>query len=137
MSKKSKGHHKRHKKAKKVNYNAVDRHHLCWTKREWRSGYLLDLRLHPYCVVLIPRDTLHHKLHTKMKHVPPPKPRSVKNALYHLDLLYQAGAINYDDPIEKRLKLLAALFDCTDQPTADAFRKQLKIICEYKENPLV
>lgn len=46
-------------------------------------------------------------------------------------MLEQAGAISDDDNIEKRLMVLAALFDCVEQPTADAFRKQQQIAHEF------
>jgi len=135
MAKKKKKRQKRNTKPRRVNYNGVDKHHICWTRRSWNSGYVMELRLHPYCVVLIPRDTLHHLIHSEMKCIPPPSNRNAKTALFHLNILSQAGAISYDDPIEKRLKILIALFDCIEQPTADAFREQLRIVCEYK-NPL-
>lgn len=137
MAKKKKKRQKRNIKATRLNYSCVDRHHICWTRRSWNSGYVAQLRLHPYCIVLVPRDTLHHLIHTKMKCIPVPSNKSAKSVLFHLNLLINAGVIHYDDPIEKKLKILIALFDCIEQPTADAFREQLNIICEYKNNPLV
>ena len=136
MAKKKRRRYKRNKKARRINYGVNDRHHLCWTRRSWGKGYTRSLRLHPYCVISLPRDTLHHYIHTKLRFIPVPKQSSAKFALAHLDLLEKIGAIHDTDSIEKRLKILAALFDCTDQPTADAFREQLRIVCKFKKSPL-
>ncbi len=53
------------------------------------------------------------------------------SALNQLMMLEQSGAISDDDDIEKRLMILAALFDCVEQPTADAFRKQQQVAHEF------
>ena len=70
-----------------------------------------------------------------MSGVPVPKDYSAKQALEQLLMLEKANAIHDDDPIEKRLNLLASLFDCIEQPTADGFRKQLELVRYYKNPP--
>lgn len=132
---KKKRQHRRSKKPRRA-MSTLDRHHLCWTRRKWECNeWLRALRLYPYCVIMIPRDTLHRYIHSEMCYIPAPKPSSAKYALYQLELLEKANVLHEDDPIEKRLTLLAALFDCSDQPTADAFRKQLKIVREFNNPP--
>lgn len=134
MSKKRKHRYKRNGKARRQN-NVMDRHHLCYQKRKWHSGYLLALRDYWYCKVLIPRDTLHKMIHCNVMDVPAPSGSSAKSALEQLRYLEKYGSITEFDSIERRLKLLAALFDCCEQPTADAFRKQLEIVREFRKAP--
>lgn len=115
--------------------NTRDRHHLCYQRNKWARGSLRLLRDYWYCKVSIPRDTLHKKLHLEMPDVPVPSDSSAKSALKQLEMLEQYSAITEFDSIEKRLDLLASLFDCSDQKTADAFRKQLEIVREFRKSP--
>lgn len=113
----------------------TDAHHLCYQARHFSRGPLLELRQYYYCKVLIPKETLHKEIHESLRDVPAPKPINAAEALKHLRFLTARGAIGEDDPIEKRLAILAALFDYCEQPTADAFRKQLEIIHRCKKAP--
>lgn len=70
-----------------------------------------------------------------MQYVPVPDAEATKCALQQLALLAKYGAIHEDDPIEKRLTVLTALFECIDQPTANGFREQLRIVREFKKAP--
>lgn len=134
MAKKRKRRYKRNGKAIKHN-NVMDRHHLCYQKNKWRNGYLLALREYWYCKILIPRDTLHKMIHCNVVDIPAPKGASAKSALEQLGYLEKYGSISEFDSLERRLELLAALFDCCDQPTADGFREQLRIVREFKKAP--
>ena len=96
---------------------------------------MAELRNFHYCIVLIPRDTLHRYIHEEIATIHPPKPINAKEALNHLRLLEQHGAINDGDDIEKRLKILIALFDCVELSTTDGLRQQLKIVREFKNKP--
>lgn len=80
--------------------------------------------MHWYCIVEVPRKTLHRELHALLTNIPAPSGANAKGALEQLAMLEKYGAIRRDDPLDKRLAILAALFDCCEQPTADAFRKQ-------------
>lgn len=122
------------KKLKKVK-TPFDRHHIFWIRKEWSKGELNKLRLHPYCIVSLRRDTIHIFLHTHLAYIPTPRPLIVKEVLHHLKYLEDYGAISLDDPIEKRLRVLIALFDCVEQPTADALREQLRLVYEFKKAP--
>lgn len=64
--------------------------------------------------------------------MPVPQNASAKAALEQLENLEKYSAISEFDSIERRLDLLASLFDCSDQATADAFREQLRIVREFK-----
>lgn len=68
-----------------------------------------------------------------MGEIPVPSPIASKEAYEQLDLLDKMGALHTNDGIEKRLNLIAALFDCIDQPTADAFREQIYIVRDYNK----
>lgn len=111
-----------------------DRHHIFYIKRCWKNGYCKELRDYYYCVVQIPRNTVHHRIHARVNHVPVPRGASAKFALEHLDMLSDYGAIGIYDSIEKRLTVLIALFDCIEQPTADALRRQLDVVRSATHN---
>lgn len=109
---------------------SCDRHHLFYQKRHY-YGILSDLRSYEYCVVSIPKNTLHHKIHEYLGDIPAPKAASAREALNELRTLYQYGGISDTDSIEKRLRVLIALFDCIEQPTADALKEQLSIVQRF------
>lgn len=111
----------------------TDRHHLFWYKREYSKGWLKRLRDYWYCSLEIPRDTLHRRIHYEVSHVPVPRISSVKSAFEQLTMLEKHGAISRDDDIEKRLKVLLALFDCMEPETTKALEKQLKVVREFKK----
>ena len=134
MAKKKQRKRKTKRKAPRIT-NAYDRHHLLWIARNWDRGALRELRYFHYCIVPLHRDTIHRFIHSRMCFIPPPAESSAKFVLQHLRNLEKCGAISDNDPIEKRLKVLAALFDCWEQPTADALRKQLRIVREFNESP--
>ena len=110
----------------------LDLHHICYQKRFWRrNSKANELREFHYCKVYIPRDTLHKSIHAKVVTIPVPRSSSAECALSQLQMLERNGAIHANDPLERRLLILAALFDCIEQPTADAFRKQLALVHEF------
>lgn len=133
MSKKK--HRKHRHDYQQPNPNATNGHHLCWQRRYWHRGAIKELRDYHYCIVQLPKDTVHKYIHEHMKLIPVPSEANAKYALEQLKYLYSINAIRDDDVLDKRLNLLAALFDCVDQPTADAFRRQLEIVHEYYDKP--
>ena len=113
-----------------------NRHHLLWQKKEWDHGNLKALRMHRYCVVNIPVQTLHRMIHEQIETIPVPTQANAEYVLEHILYLEKMGGIKNTDPIDKRLQILIALFNCMEQPTADALKKQLEIVREYyKEEP--
>lgn len=123
------------RKKKKRNKSPFDRHHIFWIRSEWSKGNFNKLRLHPYCIVPMHRETIHRYIHNHLAFIPLPKSCSVEYALYQLETLEQYGVISQDDSVERRLSILIALFECADQPTADALKEQLKLIHEFKKAP--
>ena len=129
---------KRKKRRSRSSYpkaGGTNSHHLLWQRRRWGYGDLRLLRRDPYCIVEIPANSLHKAIHEGMDQVPPPRQESARNVLWHIQYLKRFGGISDNDPIEKRLKVLIALFDCSEQPTADALRRQLEIVHEFKNEP--
>ena len=137
MSKRKKRHKKKRSKGRAVykTKNANDRHHILWQRNKWSQGYVYKLRDHPYCKVSIPRDTLHRHIHLEMIGIPVPSQDSAKFALDRISCLEERGLISYDDPFEKRLKVLIAFFEGYEQDTTDALKKQLDLVCEYEKSP--
>lgn len=115
--------------------SAKDNHHLFFIKKAWSQGVYAKLRTHHYCMVMIPKNTLHMYIHKYVLEVPVPGITAAEEALKQLKMLDSAGVLHDDDPIEKRLRLLAALFDCVAQPTANALYKQLDIVYRFYERP--
>lgn len=137
MSKRPK-HNSRKKRKKKTGLllrNKLDVHHLCYQGRNWKRGALRLLREHPYCKVIVPKDTLHREIHLFVWDIPAPKEENAREALRQLNLLQEYGAISDKDPLEKRLLLLTALFESIEQPTANAFKMQRKIVHEFYNGP--
>ena len=111
----------------------TDRHHILWYKRDYSKGWAKRLRDHWYLSVEIPRDTLHRKIHYEVAHIPVPRVSTIKDALYQLQILEQYGGIHADDDIEKRLKVLMALFACCEPATYNALKRQYETVCEFKK----
>ena len=131
---KKKRRYRRNHRPRKFNPSASDRHHLCWTKKQWDRGIYQAFRKHPYCIVVIPRDTLHRYIHYKIGQIPAPRFESVRLALARLEYLERLEVIRCDDSIERRLEVLASLFEYSDPDTAGAFKKQLRIVREYNKS---
>lgn len=113
---------------KKKVRSGCDCHHIFFQKRHWRGGLKGEFRMYWYNRVYIPRDTLHREIHEFIAWVPIPRTISIRDAMEQLRMLEKYGGITETDPIEKRLKVLIALFECCEEPTAEALRKQLEIV---------
>lgn len=133
--KRRKRRHKKRNTARLTRPYIKDCHHILWQKSKWTHGYVLKLRNYDYCRIYIPRDTLHRFIHSQIKEIPVPREMDAESALEQLKYLEEREAISSSDPLEKRLIVLIALFDCASQSTADALREQLEIVRGYN-NPL-
>lgn len=110
---------------------STDRHHIFWYHKDYARGYAKKLRDHWYCVIEIPRDSLHHRIHYEISHIPVPRSYAIKDALRQLELLEQYGSIHHADNIERRLLVLMSLFDCCEPNTLEALRKQYNVVCKF------
>lgn len=117
-------------KQKKVK-TPFDRHHIFFTRKIWSKGKLDKLRLHPYCVIPLYRNSIHRYLHIHQAYIPAPSGRVVDDIIEQLGHLQEYGGISQNDPLEKRLIVLISLFECIAQPTADALKEQLRIVREF------
>lgn len=120
------------KKKKKWFGTPMDDHHIFYTRTAWIGMFPNKLRQHWYCIVKVPKTTVHHAIHQEVRYVPVPRDVNIMDALEHLDSLSYHGAISENDTVEKRLAVLINLFDCVEKPTADALRKQLEAINKNK-----
>ena len=77
---------------------------------------------------------MHQEIHALTDGVPIPQKFNVEGILFQLELLERYGGIHPYDPIEKRLQVLIALTECSEQPTCDALKKQLEI-CDRFNKP--
>lgn len=114
---------------------AKDRHHVFYQGRHYKNGALTVLRHHPYAVAMIPRNTLHRMIHEFLGDVPAPSHINAQSALDQLRSLEFYGVIGENDTIQRRLQVFIALFDCVEQPTADALKKQLAIVRKFYHEP--
>lgn len=128
---KKKARHRKGKTVSKKTKSPFDKHHIFFIRREWNKGKLEVLRMHPYCIIPLHRETIHKYLHIHLACIPTPPPSIVEDVVYHLWLLEKNGAISPKDSLEKRLIVLTALFECVAQPTADALKEQLRIVREF------
>ena len=115
--------------------SAQDRHHIFFMRKSYSKGELSTLRLFWYCIVSIPRDTMHREIHCEINNIPVPSGLNARLALEQLYALEEYGAISWDDPIEKRLEVLISLFECCEQPTADALKRELKVVRRFNQKP--
>ena len=124
---------RRNRRLRKV--GATDMHHIFYQRRHYNHGALYELRNYFYCKVIIPKDTVHQAIHEFLGDVPAPSERNTEEAMIHLKILEDYHAIKEEDSIEQRLSILFAIFDCMEQPTADALMKQLEIVRKFKRRP--
>lgn len=118
-----------------INVERKDLHHIFYQRKNWKGDSIGALRDFYYCKAYIPKDTLHGIIHAEIPTVPVPKPENAAKVLRQLITLEEYSAIGNEDSISKRLRVLIALFDCIEQPTADALKSQLDIVCKFRKEP--
>lgn len=138
MSKKK--HRKLKKRIKRNNRqqpvrNVKDRHHIMWIGAQWSGYWAKQLRLYPWFIVLIPRDTLHRLIHHEMSGIPVPRESSCREAYVTVMDLEKRGALSPEASVETRIELLIALFDCVEPATATALKKELDIVKKFYAKP--
>lgn len=119
VSKKKKKLKKRIKKSqvkRPFNPSVKDRHHLLWQAAHYDRGYAKMLRLHPWLIMLIPRDTLHHEIHSKIGDIPTPDIELCKAAYLELVRLEQNEQLDYGTTIEERIDWLLDRFTIDNAP---------------------
>lgn len=128
--KKGRFNRRKYRKPQTANYHSTDRHHIFFQRRHY-TGNLLKLRLFHYCIVAIPRNTLHKTIHEYIGDIPAPREKNVSLILAILCELEKGGLISNNDNIQKRLSVLINVMEDIEPRTAEALYKQLEIVNEY------
>ena len=71
----------------------LDKHHLCFPRKSWSTGYAHAIRLHWYFVTEIPRETLHAQIHEAVTNIPVPSGQNAKDAYEQILMLEYYGAL--------------------------------------------
>lgn len=103
-----------------------DNHHLLWTRHDYDRGYARALRNHPYCQALIPKNTLHKQIHHALRHIPIPNGADARSVFELLVWLERLGLLDFNDPIEKKLKFL--IENLKTEYTVRALQEQLRVV---------
>ena len=111
----------------------TNKHHIFFTRHTWGQGIWKELRDYPYCSVAVPVEPLHGEIHRQIGYIPLPRKLSVEDVLLQLGTLSGYRCIASQDPIEKRLMLLAALFDYIEPETSEALKRQLDLVREFNK----
>lgn len=122
---------RKRKRKRRVSNVSCDSHHIFFMRVHWNKGLPYELRHHWYGIVEIPKRTVHAKIHSLLWSVPVPSDESILSALEQLRLLEKYGVIRETDNIKKRLIVFIGMFECIEQPTADALKEQLRIVCSF------
>lgn len=109
----------------------TDRHHLLFTRANYRVGYAHALRQHWYFIVEIPKKTLHAEIHHQIAGIPPPSGAAAKNAFLWITKLEATHDISKTDTAESRIKLLIELLGDGEVETKRALERQLGIIRNF------
>ena len=126
---------KKYKKRRSKNPHTAsqfDKHHFLWTKASWNKRYAQQLRMHEYCVVLIPQYTLHKQIHKTINYIPVPSEDNCKAVLEALERDMVNHTISMVDKPSKRLKWLIRQFYECEPATADALKQQLDIVLYFE-----
>lgn len=98
------------------NQPVEDRHHLLWQAAHYGHGYAKMLRIHPWLIMLIPRDTLHHEIHSKIGDIPVPNDELCKAAYLELVQAETEGLLDYGATAEYRIDWLLNHFTIDNAP---------------------
>lgn len=133
MSKKKRRYNrKKQNKKKNVSSSCCDRHHLFWTRRSYsQHPWALKLRNHPYCIVPIPKNTLHREIHHYIPKVPLPNEQTCQSTYEQLVMLEEHGALKDSDGIIKRLDLLIFVMKYAADDTVEVLEHQRVIASRY------
>ena len=126
MSKKHRG-----VKQKRVDSNRTDYHHILFQGRHWSQGWAKILREHHYCGAYIPQMTLHREIHSKIHDVPTPNGKDCRQAVEAINSWLEAKWISYDDPIEKKIEIIASCFRANCPATTAILDWQKEIVVKF------
>ena len=111
----------------------LDNHHLLYQKRHWNKGWAQLLRNHWYMQKMIPMETLHREIHSKIHDIPTPNGKECRIAYEKLEELDAAGMLSDYDPIEKRLDILIDLWKEGCPATVAILEWQKQVVAKFYE----
>lgn len=124
---------KRKKRGNSSRYGK-DFHHLLYQRRHWSQGYARALRNHPYMGKMIPRDSLHSLIHSKIHDIPCPNGRECRMAYEEVVRREREGLIDVlHDSCEQRLDLLIEIWEDKCPATVAVLKWQRDLIAKNYE----
>lgn len=108
-----------------------DYHHILYQRKHWQQGWAKILREHPYCGAHIPRNTLHRAIHAKIHDIPTPNGKDCRMAVEVLENWLETGYISYDDPLDKRIEMIAKCFRAKCPATTAMLDWQKDIVAKF------
>ena len=121
----------RKKKKHNLNLYKKDYHHILFQGRHWKNGWAKILREHRYCGGYIPQMTLHREIHSKIHDVPTPNGADCRIAVEALNSWLEAGYISLDDPIEKKIEMIAKCFRGKCPATTAVLDWQREVVVKF------
>lgn len=119
------------KKKRPVNLSRKDYHHILFQGRHWKQGWAKRLREHPYCGGYIPQMTLHREIHSKIHDVPTPNGAECRVAVEALNSWLEAGYISLDDPMERKIEMIAKCFRAKCPATTAVLDWQREVVSKF------
>ena len=114
--------------------NEKNCHHLLYQGSHWKQGYAKLLRESSYFKVLIPGDTLHRAIHSKLHDLPTPHGTECRKAYQLMMVGIAAGTLDPEhDTAEKRLDFLIEVWEDDCPATVAMLRWQRDIIHKFFE----
>lgn len=119
------------KKKHSTNLNQKDYHHILYQGRHWKQGWAKILREHPYCGGYIPQFTLHSEIHSKIHDIPTPNGGYCRQAVEALNNWLETGYISLDDPIERKIEVIAGCFRANCPATTAILDWQREVVIKF------
>lgn len=108
-----------------------DYHHILFQGRHWKQGWAKKLREHPYCGGYIPQMTLHREIHSKIHDIPTPNGVDCRTAVLALNNWLDAGYISLDDPLDKKIEMIAKCFRAKCPATTAMLDWQREVVAKF------
>jgi len=121
----------RKKNRRPANLSREDYHHILFQGRHWKNGWAKRLREHPYCGGYIPQMTLHREIHSKIHDVPTPNGAECRIAVEALNSWLEAGYISLDDPMERKIEMIAKCFRAKCPATTSVLDWQREVVLKF------
>lgn len=123
---------KKRKKRGSYYISSNDYHHILYQRRHWNQGYAKALREHAYMGRMIPRDTLHREIHSKIHDIPCPNGKECRMAFEELCRRERLGLIDLEnDTVEQRIDFLIEMWKDLCPATVAILEWQKQVVSKY------